>query len=311
MANAIPLLEGTDPSGGYLVRDTYGETLQNTVRREGPALSLSRVDRVPGKRQKYTVYAGRPTAAFVDEGAAKGVTGAEFAEVVVNIKKIATTVLYTDELLEDAVEDPRVLVNADVETAFGQLIDAHIAGWSAGAAITTQFDSAWRGTTSTVEVDLSKADGIPLAVSAGMEIIEANGGQPSGLLLASDARATFRNARQSASGLGAASPLYSQGFEREPDSLYRLAIAYSSNLPTVAGAAAAGRHIGYVGDFSHSVVAMRQDITVRSTNEATVDVGGTLHHLWQQNKTAVQWEMRLGHVDHDANRMIVALLNAA
>ena len=90
MANAIPLLEGTDASGGYLVRDTYGETLQNAIQRLSPSLGLSRVDRVVGKRQKYTVYAGRPTAAFVAEGAAKGVTGAEFTELTVNIKKIAT-----------------------------------------------------------------------------------------------------------------------------------------------------------------------------------------------------------------------------
>ena len=40
---------------------------------------------------------------------------------MVNIKKIATIVLYTEELLDDAVEDPRVLVNADVEAAKASL----------------------------------------------------------------------------------------------------------------------------------------------------------------------------------------------
>lgn len=313
MANAVPLLEGTDASGGYLVRDTYGQTLQNTILREGAAQSLSRVDRVPGKRQRYAVYAGRPTAAFVAEGAAKPATGAEFSEIQVNIKKIATIVLYTEEILEDAREDPRVLVNADVEAAFADLIDAHITGWQAGASITSQFDSAWRGTTSTVEYDQTKADGIALAISAAMQIVEGNGSQISGILLASDARSVMRNARQAASGsLGGAQPVFTQGFDREPDTLYAKTIRYSSNLPTFAGAAAAGRHIGYAGDFQgHSIVAIRRDVTVRQSTDATVDVGGTLHHLWQQNKLALQWEMRLGHVDHDQNRMEVAILNAA
>jgi len=311
MANAIPLLEGTDASGGYLVRDTYGQTLQNTIQRESAVLSLSRVDRVPGKRQRYTVYAGRPVAAFVAEGAAKGVTGAEFTEMVVNVKKIATNVLYTEELLEDAVEDPTVLVSADVEAAFADLIDAHALGYQAGTAITGQFDAELTNTTATVEYDQTKADGIPLAISAAIATIEANGGKPNGAVFNPDARAVLRDARQSASGLGAAQAVFSDGFGREPDTIYSLGLRYSTNLPTLKGTAAAGRVVGLVGDFTHAVFAMRKDITIRSTDQATVDVSGTLHHLWQQNKTAVQWEQRIGMNAHDLNRMFVGILNAS
>src|SRR5262245_15439024 len=98
MANAIPLLEGTDASGGYRVRDSFGRTIQRTIRRESAVMSVSRVDRVPGKKQRYTVYAGRPVAAFVAEGGPKAATGAEFTEVVIDIKKIACIVLYTEEI---------------------------------------------------------------------------------------------------------------------------------------------------------------------------------------------------------------------
>jgi HK97 family phage major capsid protein len=311
MANAIPLLEGTNASGGYLVPDEIGQTLTNTIKREGAIADLARVDRLVGKRTNYPVYAGRPTAAFVAEGAPKPATGAEYSQTVLNVKKIATTVMYTEELLEDAREDPRVLVNADVESAFADLIDAHGLGWQAGSAITTSFDSAVGATTQTTEYDQTKADGLALAVSAAMNTIESNGGTPSGLVLASDARATFRNARQSGSGLGAAQPVFTNGFEREPDTLYGLRVRYSSNLPTVAGTAAASRVIGVVGDFSHAILGIRKDITVRTTNTATIDVSGTLHHLFQQNKVAALWEMRVGFVAHDLNRMFVAILNAA
>ena len=49
MSNAIPLLEGTDASGGYLVRDSYGETLINTVNRKSAVLDLSKINNVHGK----------------------------------------------------------------------------------------------------------------------------------------------------------------------------------------------------------------------------------------------------------------------
>lgn len=311
MANNIPLLEGTNTAGGYLIPDNIGETLVNTIQREGAVPQLARVDRLVGKRTNYPVYAGRPTAAFVAEGADKAATGAEYSQTVLNVKKIASTVIYTEELLEDAREDPRVLVSADVEAAFAHLIDAHGLGWQDGTAITTSFDSALGSTTQTVEYDQTKADGLATAVSSAMQLVEANGGKPNGLVLASDARATFRNARQSTSGLGAAQPVFTNGFEREPDSLYGLQISYSSNLPSVAGTAAAGRVIGVVGDFSHAILGIRRDITVRTSDQATVNVSGTDHRLWQENKVAALWEMRVGFVAHDVNRMFVAILNAA
>jgi hypothetical protein len=322
MANAIPLLEGTSASGGYEVRDTFGATLQNTVQRLAAALALSRVDRVSAKKQRYTVYAGRPTAAFVAEGAAKGVTGAEFSEVAVDIKKIATIVMFTEELIADAFEDPTVLVKADVNKAFADLVDAHLLGWQAGTAITTQFNTALAATTQTVEYDQSKADGLLLAVSSAIATIEANGGTPNGVVLNPDARQVLRDARQAATGLGSATPLFGMGEDglmgaqgpnvpREPSGAYGLDWSFSTNLPTLKGSAAASRVVGIVGDFEHSVVAMRQDVTVRFTDQASVDVSGTLHHLFQQNKTAFLWEMRIGAFQHDLNRMFVAILNAS
>lgn len=310
MPNAIPLLEGTAASGGYLVRDTYGQTLQNTVERNAAALSLARVDRVPGKRQRYAVYAGRPTAAFVDEAAPKPVTGAEFAEVLVDVKKMATNVIYTQELLEDAVEDPTVLVNADVETAFAQLFDAHILGYENGSQITTQFNTALRATTQTVEYVQANQDALPRAISAAMALIERNGGRPNGAIFHPDANAVIRDAR---TAVDSTQPLF-QPFTSggAVEQFYgQVALRFSTNLPTLTGTAAAGRVVGIVGDFSHSVAVLRKDITVRTSEQATLDVSGTLHHLWQQNKTAFQWEMRGGHFAHDLNRMFVAIINAA
>lgn len=306
MANAVPLLEGTDASGGYLVSEHYGSTLQNTIRRESAVMALSRVDRVVGRREKYAIYAGRPTAAFVAEGAAKAATGAEFSELVVNIKKIASVVMYTEELLEDAREDPTVLVGADVEAAFMDLIDGHSLGYQAGAAIVGSFDSELTNTTQTDELGTS-GDAFALAVSQAMERIEAGGGTPNGIVAASDVRAHLRDQRRA--GDVVSQPVYTDGFNREPDTLYGLPIRYSSNLDGFP--AGAGKIAAVVGDFSHAVFALRRDITIRASNQATIDVSGTLHNLWQQNKTAVLWEMRVGFAAHDINRMFSNITNAS
>jgi HK97 family phage major capsid protein len=306
MSNAIPLLEGTDASGGYLVSEQYGSTLQNTIRRESAIMALGRVDRGVGRRERYTVYAGRPTAAFVAEGAAKAATGAEFTELVVNVKKIASVVMYTEELLEDAREDPSVLVGADVEAAFRDLIDAHALGYQAGAAIAGSFDSELTNTTQTTELGAA-GDAFAIAVSAALEQVEGNGGTPSGIVAASDVRAHLRDAR--GPGDNSTSPVYAPGYNREPDTLYGVPIRYSSNLDGFP--AGAGKIAAVVGDFSHAVFALRRDITLRTSTEATIDVGGTLHNLFQQNKTAVLWEMRVGFAAHDLNRMFANITNAS
>lgn len=310
--NGTPFVEGTDASGGYLVRDQFGDTFIDAMLRESAILRLCRVDRVIGKKQRYAVYSGRPAAAFVTEGSAKPVTQAQFGEVAINIKKMATNVIYTQEILEDAQIDPRVLVNADVEAAFSDLIDAHAIGKAAGTNLTTSFDVALRATTSNVEYAQGSSnpnDGIAKAVSAALTTIESNGYKPNGIMLASDGRGALRDAR---SALDSAQPLYTAGFDREIDNLYGLPVAYSSNLTSFATTAAANNIVGIVGDFSQAVAAIRTDLNVRFSDQATlVDGNSTTHNLWQENKVAAQWETRVGFNVHDLNKSIVIIKNAA
>lgn len=304
MANQIPLMEGTNAAGGVLVFDTHGSTFQNTILRESAVLSLARVDRVGGLRQKYAVYAGRPVASFVAEGGAKQATGAEFAEISVNVKKIVSLVMLTEEIVEDATENVEALVGPDVEGAIADTIDAHALGYAAGGAITTSFDSSLAATTQTVELGAG-GDAFATAVSAALTMIESNGGRPSGIVAASDVRGLLRDARTSSD---TTKPVFTDGFGREPDSIYGQQINYSSNLDALP--AGAGKLAAIVGDFSHAVFALRRDLTVRRSTEATIDVAGTLHHLWQQNKQAILYETRIGFTTHDVNRMFVRITNA-
>ncbi|HVF79290.1 MAG TPA: phage major capsid protein [Solirubrobacteraceae bacterium] len=309
MPNAIPLLEGTPASGGYLVPTEYVQNaFQRGIDRQSAVASLSQVRRVSGKQVQFTEYVGRPVAAFVAEGAAKPATGAEYAPVTVDIKKIAATVMYTEELIEDAQDDPTLLVNQDVRASIADLIDAHALGMTSAGALVSQFNTELVTTTQTVEYVAADADGLADAVSAAMEMIEANGYMPNGAILARDGRAVLRNARD-ADGR----PLYGMGgggFTTPTQEIWGVPIRYSTNLQTFAGAAAVGRVVGVVGDFSGAMLAVRNDIRVKFSDQATIDVAGTKHDLWQQNKVASLWECRVGFVAHDLNRRFVAILNA-
>jgi HK97 family phage major capsid protein len=311
MTNAVPLLEGTAASGGYLVPDAdAGIFFERGLNRQSAVMGMPglRIRRVTGKREKYTEYVGRPTFATVAEAAAKPATGAEYAQVTLDIVKGACIVMYTQELIDDAVDDPTVLINNDVRAAAMDWVDSNALGRNATGTIVSSFNSELSETTTTVELGTG-GDAIPVAVSSAMATLEANGYEPSGAVMSFDAKTSLRNARMA---VETATPLF-QPFNSgsAPNDIYGIPLRYTTNLQTFAGSAAAGRVVGVVGDFSQAVLAIRQDITVAFSNQATVDVSGTLHNLWQQNKVAARWEMRAGFVVHDLNRAFVAIVNAS
>ena len=314
MANAVPLLEGTAASGGFLVPDNFnGLVFERGLNRQSAVLGMPglRVRRVSGKREKFTEYVGRPTVATVAEAAAKAVTGAEYAEVTLDIVKAATIVMYTQELIEDAQDDPTILINQDVRAAFADYIDSNVLGRNAAGVITSSFNSELSETTQTVELANTGGDRVAVAVSAAMALVEGNGYTPTGIILAHDAKQHFRDARMATE---TTQQVYSSGegqFVQPVPTLYSLPVGYTTNLQTIAGTAAAGRVVGVVGDFSQALLAIRNDIRIKFSDQATVDVSATLHHLWQQNKVASLWESRMGFVAHDLNRAFAAIINVA
>jgi HK97 family phage major capsid protein len=313
MANAIPLLEGTAASGGFLVPDNFnGLLFERGINRQSALLSMPglRVRRVNGKREQFTEYVGRPTVATVAEGADKAATGAEYAQVTCDIVKAATVVMYTEELIEDAQDDPTILINQDVRAAFADYIDSNALGRNAAGQIVGSFNSEISESTQTVELANTGGDRVATAVSAAMALVEGNGYNPTGVILAWDARQHFRDARMATETTQQVYGAQEGNFIQPTPTLYGLPIGYTTNLQTLAGAPAAGRVVGIVGDFTHALLAIRNDIRIKFSDQATVNVSGTDHRLWQQNKVASLWEMRLGFVAHDLNRAFATIINA-
>jgi hypothetical protein len=232
MPNQIPFAEAPPQAGGYLLPPEQGDILTQAILIESGVIALAGDKRATSAvKTQFPIWLGQPTAAAVGEGAVKPVTGASFGITYINVKKFASIVLFTDEMLEDVQSgDLNVLVDSGVRTAINDVIDANGVGLAKGVPITTVFDSALAATTSTVEYTQAKPDALQLAVSQAMGQLEANGyGDASqmGVLLGFGFAQVLRDAR---STLDTSLPIYGPGTGRDP--LYGLANAASTKFVT-------------------------------------------------------------------------------
>jgi hypothetical protein len=312
MANQIPFSGATSAAGGYLIPDQQGEILTNAILKQAGGLAIAGDVRTTSSRKEvFPIWLGAPTAAFVGEGAKKPVTGGEFGQGSLNIKKVASTVIFTEEQVEDVQNgDLNILVDSGVRTAIADVIDAHIVGKSSGTNLTTSFDTALRATTTTVEFAQASNDALRKAISAAMGLLEANGyanQDDMAVLLGPGFAQHIRDAR---SAVDNTTQLYS-----DQDPAYGLQREFSTNLNSASTTAGANVIKGFVVYKPNLHVRIRKDVTLKVSNQATVDVsaaldGSSLHNLWQQNETGVIYETRLGFFVHDINRAVVAIVDA-
>jgi hypothetical protein len=308
MANRIPLSEGIPAAGGYLLPPEQGDLLVQGILMQSGAIALAGDKRATSAiKTQFPIWLGQPTAGAVGEGAAKPVTGAEFGQANLNVKKFATIVLFTDEMLQDVqAGDLNVLVDSGIRTALNDTIDAHAVGLTKGVALTSVFDSWLTATTSVVEYQQAKPDGLQLAISAAMGVLEGNGyGDVSnmGVLLGFGFSQVLRDAR---SALDTSMPIYGAG--RDP--LYGLSSFVSTNLTNASAAPAATDFLGFVVYRPNLHVRVRNDVILTTSSEATVNDGTSDRKLFQEDLTAVRYETRLAFMIHDINRAVVAIKNA-
>lgn len=314
MANNTPFSGLSDAAGGIVLPEAQGQLLTNGVLQEAGALAIAGDARsTSSRREAFAIWNGTPTAEFVGEGGTKPVTGGEFAGGTLNIKKVASIVTFTDEMIEDVqAGDLNVLVDSGVREAIADVIDANAIGKDSGTNITGSFDSELTATTQSVEWDASKQDGLQLAISAAMGSLEANGYRDLAVLISGDTARYIRDARiTGVSGGGTASAsvtALSQGlYAPNADPFYGLPRAVSTNLNTLSEAAGANKVVAVVVSRPNIHVRIRHDVRVSRSNEATV--GGT--SLWQNDLTGVRYVTRLGYWVHDLNRSVVNIANAS
>lgn len=111
------LKEGSDGAGGYLVPDTYEDRLvsalarRNVLRQIGTTLPTTQKLHIP-------VSNGVDGADWVVEGQPYACGEAQFGEVVLDAYKLGTSILVSDEMLEDGGVD----LEAYIQAAFAERI---------------------------------------------------------------------------------------------------------------------------------------------------------------------------------------------
>ena len=309
MANNTPLSGLSDAAGGIVLPEAQGALLTNGVLQEAGAFAIAGDARTTSsRREAFAIWNGTPTAEFVGEGGTKPVTGAEFAGGTLNIKKVASIITFTDEMLEDVQNgDLNVLVDSGIRDAIADVVDANALGKDSGTNITGAFDSELTATTSTVELGTGQ-DALATAVSAAMGTLEANGYGDLGVVHAADLARHIRDARDVPGGGTLGTVAGNQGlYQPFSDPLYGLPRASSTNLNTLGESAGANKVVAVVVSRPNVHVRIRHDVRVKPSNEATV--GGT--SLYQNDLTALRYVTRLGFWVHDLNRSAVAITNAS
>lgn len=317
MANQIPLSGATSAAGGAMLSTDQGRLLVKGVLNMTGAASLAGDSVVTRKRkQQFPIILGEPVADLVGEGAPKPVTGMEFDQTSLNIRKVATIVPFTDELLEDIEEedvgteegeDLLAQVDFRVRRAIAKKIDELITGKQSGVNYTPTngFDTMLRSTTATVELG-TENDRLRRAVSAAMGILEDNGyddpGQM-GLLLGSDVRRHIRDARRASDNTD---ELYT-----DEDPFYGIQPAFSHNLNKLADSPAATKIVGFVCYRPNLHLRIRTDVRVKVSTDAVVNDGIQDRNAFQEDLTLLRFETRQGFMIHDLNRAVVAIIDAA
>lgn len=309
MANQTPLSGLSDAAGGIILPEAQGALLTNGILQQAGAFAVAGDARTTGsRREAFAIWNGTPTAEFVGEGGTKPVTGAEFGGGTLNIKKVASIITFTDEMLEDVQNgDLNVLVDSGIRDAIADVVDANALGKDSGTNITGAFDSELTSTTSTVELDGNKQDGLALAVSAAMGTLEANGYRDLAVVHSADLARHLRDARQTGGGTASATAQAQGLYTPNTDPLYGLPRAASTNLNTLSESAGSNKVVAVVVSRPNLHVRIRHDVRVKPSNEATV--GGT--SLYQNDLTALRYVTRLGFWVHDLNRAAVAITNVS
>ena len=313
MANNTPLSGLSDAAGGIILPEAQGQLLTNGVLQQVGAFAVAGDARTTSaRREAFAIWNGTPTAEFVGEGGTKPVTGAEFGGGTLNIKKVASIITFTDEMIEDVQSgDLNVLVDSGIRDAIADVVDANALGKDSGTNITGSFDSELTATTQTVELGTGE-DALAVAISAAMGSLEANGYNDLAVVHSSDLSRHLRDARiTGVSGGGTASvtttSLATGLYAPNTDPLYGLPRAASTNLNTLSEAAGSNKVVAVVVSRPNIHVRIRHDVRVKPSQEASV--GGT--SLFQNDLTALRYVTRLGFWVHDLNRGAVAITNAS
>lgn len=310
------LVSRTD-AAALIPEEVSREMLRYTA---GQSAALNLFRRIPvGRAQvRFPVMSALPTAYFVtgDTGL-KQTTEINWANKFLNIEEIAAIVPVPDNVMADIdanIWDEAVPLLSE---AIGRTLDGAVFfGTNAPASYPTNILAAANSAGNSVtEAATAAQGGFYGDIDNAYALVESDGFGVNGFVAALSMKAKLRSARDSGG-----SRLDEGRANGALDQLDGMPIAYPMRGMWPTGAGTGVR--AFLGDWTQFVIGVRQDITLKVSNEAVIqdNTGAIVYNSFQQDLTFLRVTFRVGWqvanlINQDqlveANRYPVAALRTA
>ncbi len=277
---------------GALIPEEVSKEMLGKATEQSAVLSMFR--RIPvGRNQvRFPVLSALPTAYFVtgDTGL-KQTTEINWANKFINIEEIATIMPVPDNVIADIDADVWDEAMPLLTEAVGRCFDpAVFFGTNAPASYPTNILAAAVAAGNTfTEATAAAGGGFFGDVDSTIALVEADGFEVTGYVAATSAKAKLRSARSTTGDR-----LDGDRINGALNTIDGYPVSYPMRglFPTGAGT---GVRM-FMGDWSQFVVAVRQDITLKVSNEAVVqdNTGAIVYNSFQQDLTFLRLTFRVG-----------------
>ena len=276
---AINMINRNNANALIPTQDIVDEIIQGVIRRSQALSALRELPRMTTKQARMPVLGMLPEARFLTgDTDQKPTTKLMWENKFITAEEVAVIVPIPEAVLDDANYDIWAQIEPRIEEAFGKTIDKAIflgagkpASWREGL-IPSIINAGANVAPST--------DNLYTQISKAMAKVENSGFNVNGILGGVGLKQAFREGLLDTTG----QPLDSGNEVVALPRMYMDNGAWDATLAKF-----------IVGDFSQAVYAIRQDMTFKILDQATLDNGdGTYFSLAEHDCVALRCVMRLG-----------------
>lgn len=276
--------------------------------RDSVVQQLAQRTELPGSGVAIPVMTGTPTAGWVAEGGRKPVDDATVGTRIMDPKKLAVIVPFSEEFLRNDRTNLFTMLRPKIASAFSEAFDL-----AALLGVATPFTRYLAETTNEVELGTRPVaeGGTYRDLVDAIRAVAASGRRRrlTGWAFADEVEATILGSVD-ANGR----PLLTPGDGTVGNRILGRPMGYTDALPTpdnVAGGDLDGV-VGIGGDWRKAAYGVGSDISYSISTEASIELAnGTVLHLWQDNLVALRAEAEYGFVVDDVQAFVRILDNVA
>lgn len=284
----------TRTDAAALIPEEAANSIISELPQASAVLALSRRMTMSRGQTRVPCLSALPSAYWVSgDTGQKQTTDMAWENLYLNAEELAVIIPIPEAVLDDSEFDIWAEAKPKLVEAFGQKIDL-------AALVGTSKPSSWPdailtdcGTAShTVSLATVVAAGGDIADAIGNEtglmgLVEADGFEVTGFAAHGTVKARLRGVRDANGGL-----IYQPSMQAgTPSMLYGNDVFYVKNAGFTTASA-----LMFAGDWSKSMVGIRQDITYKILTEAVItdESGNIVYNLAQQDLVALRAVMRVG-----------------